>query len=409
MNSNGEQFPTVLQRYRLDAGFSTQDLGGRTFVTRAAVSNIENGRRRAADRRWVETADSAVSAGGALVAAWDRDQARRDAHQRTNALLDETAQVTDELLTLPDVADVDELHAGAADLAVQYLHTPPEPMLDDTSRVYRELARRLRNGAHHQQQVSELQVALGHAAGVMAYAALDLGRPVQAERHAKAVFRMGSLSGNTELQAWARGTQSLIARFGKDYSRAFALVKDGMRYVDHTAGTAGLRLLAGAGQCMANLGDPEAAMSYLDQADQARQAHHPEDAVRGLFTFSEAKQRYYGGSSLMWIPDTAVLRRAAADATAAIDMWAGEPDESRPADDEALAHVYAATAHTRLGDLDAAMSAVRPVLGLPPEQRISWITKRVGELAQRMQSGRFAGSVTAASAVDELQRFTGAA
>jgi len=403
--SSENDLPASVRHYRTAAGLSVRDLAGDVHVSPGWLSNVEHNRRTIDDYALVADLDDTLHAGGALLDAWRHDQERRAAEQQKRTLLDETASLSDELLALPDTADVDELHAGAADLAVQYLHTPPGPMLNATSSVYRELVHRLRNGAHQQKHARELQVALGRAAGVMSYAALDLGNPQHADRHAQAVFRMGALSGNHELQAWARGTQSLIARFGKDYHRAFSLVTDGMKYADHTAGTSGVRLLSGAAQCMANLGHPQAAVDYLDQAEQARATHRPSDEVRGLFTFSEAKGRYYGGSSLMWIPDKNVLGRAVTDATDAIDLWHDEPAESRPVDDEMLAHVYAATAHTRLGDLDAAMHMVRPVLGLPAEQRISWITKRVGELAQHMQSGRFAGSVTATRAVEELQDF----
>lgn len=182
---------------------------------------------------------------------------------------------------------------------------------------------------------------------------------------------------------------------------------EGLRHVDHSAGTAGIRLLAGAAQCAANLGHTERAHDYLAEADQVRASHRPTDEVAGLFTFSEAKGRYYGGSSLMWLPERDALTRAAEDATAAIEMWQGEPDSTRSLDDEHLAHVYAATAHVRLGDLDSAMMSIRPILGLSPDQRISWLVRRARELAVHMGSERHAGSAFAAACVDQLRDWTG--
>lgn len=62
----------------------------------------------------------------------------------------------------------------------------------------------------------------------------------------------------------------------------------------------------------------------------------------------------------------------------------------------------AATAHARLGDLDAAMAAVEPVLALDVAERISWLRKRVRELAALI-AGRCAGSASADEAATALR------
>ncbi|WP_245730129.1 hypothetical protein [Micromonospora pallida] len=94
------------------------------------------------------------------------------------------------------------------------------------------------------------------------------------------------------------------------------------------------------------------------------------DSVDGLFTFSEAKQRYYAGSSLIWLPGTADAERAVGEASQAIRIWETESPEARSLDDEALAHVYQATVHLHLGELDATVAALRPILDLPEDRKI---------------------------------------
>ena len=80
-------------------------------------------------------------------------------------------------------------------------------------------------------------------------------------------------------------------------------------------------------------------------AEQAGQ-----DSLPGLFTFSRAKLAYYGGSTLIWLDRPSDARRAVASATTGIQLWqAGDPAD-RSLDDEALAHVYAALAHVKLGE-----------------------------------------------------------
>jgi hypothetical protein len=278
--SSADRVPDALRRLREDASLSVRDLAARTYMSAGWISNIEHGRRWPDDRRWVDDADDALRAGGRLRAAWDVDNARRASEQRIKRMLIESAAATDEMLAMPDVADVDELYASAADLAGRYPHTPPGPMLTATTSVHAELIRRLREHAHQQKDLRDLRLALGHAADVLSYAALDLGRPEVADRHAQLSFRIGELAGEPELQARARGTQSLINRFERDYTRAFALVKDGLRYADHVTGTAGIRLRSGGPQCLANLGDADAALDYLDQADTMRAQNRPIDQHR---------------------------------------------------------------------------------------------------------------------------------
>lgn len=374
-----EHLPGLLRYYRTAAGRTVRELAEATFVSVSHASNLEHG-RRVPTVEWAATADAYLGGKGQLVTAWRLDQVDRDRRARLAQHVTATDATASELLVLPDAVDLDAMHGQVADLAVAYLHSPPDEMLAAIRGTYDELARRLREDAYRPHEQRELLIALGRASGVLAYATLDIGRPASAIRHAEVAYRMGVRAEHGELAAWARGTSSLVARFERHYDRAQAYVVDGLRYATQHAGTAGLRLLAGAAQCAANLGDAAAAVDYLDQADRAR-ASIGEDEVNGLFTFTAAKQSYYGASSLMWIPEPAALTRAVRDAEAAIEMWQGEGTATRSLDDERLAHVYAATAHVRLGHLDAAMQAVVPVLTLDVADRISWLRKRVEELA----------------------------
>jgi len=75
------------------------------------------------------------------------------------------------------------------------------------------------------------------------------------------------------------------------------------------------------------------------------------------------------------ISEPLALRRAAPSTP--IDIWQYEPVEQRSLDDEALAHVYLATARLKPGEVEGAMDAVRPIIDLPEDRQISWIRKRM--------------------------------
>jgi tetratricopeptide (TPR) repeat protein len=168
-------------------------------------------------------------------------------------------------------------------------------------------------------------------------------------------------------------------------------------------GTGRLRLLCGYAQCHANLGNSRGTNDALDQALTERERLSTTDPVRGIFEFSQAKQHYYAGSSLIWLDGGPDARWAARESADAITNWEDEPPESRSLDDEALAHVYEGTAYLQLGKLDAADAAVRPILDLPPERQISWIRKGRARFAGMLHDDRYAGSRDAADLYDGIQ------
>ncbi|PPJ18754.1 hypothetical protein C5F51_36215 [Nocardia nova] len=132
--------------------------------------------------------------------------------------------------------------------------------------------------------------------------------------------------------------------------------------------------------------------------------HADDDALEGLFGFSPAKQEYYTASALMWLSTPQALEEAERAATNAIAIWEHEPIEQRSLDDESLAHVYLATSRIKLGEIDGAMEAVRPVLNLPEDRQISWIRKRVGQLSDLIvRDSRYRHSRAASAAIEELR------
>lgn len=376
-------------------------LASLTYASSGWIANIERGQRWPSDRHWIHTADDVLHADGELVRAWDADRAQRDVRDRTTAALAASARHADALLAMPDAVDLDTLNESIAALAVRYLYTSPEPILQAATHIQAELVRRLSTGAYQPHDQHDLYLAASRTAGILAYAALDLGNVRIAARHAAAGFKTATLAGHNELRAWTRGTQSLIARFDQRFDEANRFITDGLRYADPHQGTAGTRLHCGAAQCAANLGDLDTTIAALDDADRDRD-HAASDDVGGIFGFPVAKQLYYAGSSLMWLPDHNALSRAVRDAGVAIDMWQHEPSDQRNLDDEALAHIYQATAHIRLGDIDAGMDAVQPILDLPAERQISWITRRLTELASLITDSPQGHTRRAKEAYDHL-------
>ncbi|MET7771530.1 helix-turn-helix transcriptional regulator [Nocardia sp. NPDC005366] len=397
---HGQEFRAVLRDARNSVNASLNDLARDTYTSRGWINNVEAGRRWPS-REWVLSAQ-AILRTESLLPAWEIENSQRDSDIRIKNAIKESEREAHFLLSIePDTADIETINESVADLAVAYLANPAEPMFNQGIALRGELVRRVKSGAFHPRERLDLLTALGRVSGVLSYATLDLGQSTTAMLHAEVARKMGTLAGSSDLVAWAYGTESLIERFDQHYEHARDLLLSAGPYLG--AGTSAIRVLCGLAQCSANLGDTRAAMEYIAQAKKARDIAG-EDAVEGLFTFSPAKQEYYTASALMWLPDQAALKVAEESATRAIAIWEHEPVEQRSLDDEALTHVYLATSRIKLGEIEGAMAAVRPVLDLPNDRQISWIRKRVGELSNLITTdSRYKRSRTASAAVEELR------
>lgn len=394
-------FPELLRARRLHAGLSLADLAELTHYDRSYLHHAETG-RRPATRQLTEAVDGALRARGALMAAWEREDRERREQAATRRTMAASLAASRELCELAAL-DLSDLHDGVAETAVDYLSTPPSPMLERAHALRDDVRMRLQQRHHSPAERSDLYVAAGRLSGVLSYAALDLGDPESALSHASAAAQCAEYAGDAELSAWVAGTRSLIARFQGDYGQALEYVRDGYQWVGSGTGTGEARLRCGEAQCLANLGDSRAANAALDGAEDARDRMRRPDSVDGLFGFSRAKQSYYAGSSLIWLDGGHDAERAAREATTAIEIWSTAPPEERSLDDERLAHVYLATAWVQLGDVEGAADAAHPVLSLPVEDQISWIIKRMERLAGMLSAPRFQGNQTAAETVEAIK------
>jgi tetratricopeptide (TPR) repeat protein len=393
-------FPELLRTLRMQAGLSLAGLAQHVHYDRTSLHHYETG-RRLAPLEVAEAADEVLRANGQLVEAWQREDLQRRQDAAAHRVRAAALAMSRDLTALADL-DISELQDGVSATAVDYLASPPAPMMDRAHVLRGEAFERLRSGHHRPQDRSDLYVAAGRLSGVLSYALLDMGDADEALEHATAAGRCAEFAGDAELAAWVAGTKSLIARFQGDYGRALEYVRDGYQWVGHGNGTGEARLRCGEAQCLANLGDSRAANAALDAAEQARERIRRPDSLEGLFGFSRAKQSYYAGSSLIWLEGGHDAARAAREATTAIELWQAGPVQERSLDDERLAHIYLATARVQLDDVEGAADAIRPVLSLPLEEQISWIVKRADRLAGMLSAPRYTGNRTAEETVEAI-------
>jgi transcriptional regulator with XRE-family HTH domain len=395
------RFGFLLRELRQARGMSLSGLADTIHFNRSYISNVETG-KRLPEEVFAELADRELRAGGKLLSCWKvADEARRS-HRKVRKALLSTAQES-EFLSALDADDIDSESVGGTIgwLAVSYLNTPPAPMLAEAARLRSAVVKSLKSHGKPGELEGDYLIAAGRLSGVLAYAALDLGAARDARLHATAAFRCAERINDNELRAWTRGTQSLIARFEGDYRLALDMAREG--YENYSGkGTSVARLLCGVAQSLANLGDSQGANDALAKAAESREKMRTTDSLGGLFGFSEAKQHYYAGSSLIWLDGPENARRAAYEASKAIEIWQKSPMSERSLDDEALAHIYWATALVKLDEIDEAGLVLRPIFALPSERRISWIVKRMHRISDMLTNPRYSKSPLAASLREEI-------
>ncbi|MFE9966428.1 helix-turn-helix domain-containing protein [Streptomyces sp. NPDC005525] len=390
----------MLRRLRLKSGMTVAQVAQHTDVDPTSMHRFEEG-HRPSPYDIVEKADELFSAGGRLSEAWRRDDAERHAAAGAHRTKATALAMSHDLSALSEL-DIAALQEGVDATAVDYLASPPAPMMNRAHVLRADALERIRSRHHRPADRSDLYVAAGRLSGILAYALLDMGHPGEALAHADAADRCAQHAGDSGLAAWVAGTKSLIARFQGNYSTALEYVRGGYQWVGSGHGTGETRLRCGEAQCLANLGDSRAANDALDGAQEARERIRQEDSLGGLFGFSPAKQNYYAASSLIWLQGGRDAERAAREATAAIALWQAGPVTERSLDDERLAQIYLATARVQLDDVEGAAEAIQPVLTLPVQEQISWIVKRADRLAQMLSEPRYARNRTAAETVDSI-------
>jgi tetratricopeptide (TPR) repeat protein/transcriptional regulator with XRE-family HTH domain len=298
-----------------------------------------------------------------------------------------------------------QLTAELEHLARRYGDVPPLEMLDQ--------ARRLRNESHRLSertrapgQLADLHLITGAACGLLARASWDLGAWSAAIEQAHAAGIYGQLVGHSGLQAWAAGTEALIAFWRGRPRDAVAAAERGLQLA--TAGTPQARLRCIAARAWAYLGAADRVQAELASADEALgQAGGPNaeilhDEIAGEYGWNQARHAMCAATALLGAGD---LYSAAARAREAIAFPAG----GDAADDLVTAKALADLACVELasGRLDAAQDALDPVWDVAPEFRSYPLIGRLESAAATLTGPRYAHSRSATDLGERIRVYCG--
>lgn len=255
---------------------------------------------------------------------------------------------------------LDQFDADVERLARDFVGRPLSLLIPEIRTVRAEVFRLLQ-GRQRPSQTRHLYVVAGWLCGLAAHVSLDLGDRSAASTHARTVVQCADIAEHPDLRAWARSFQSLAAYWAGDHRRAADLAQAGYEEGRGPGtGTIKARLLSLEARARAAGGDDHNALRSLDLADEARSSAVP-DELSGVFSFPEAKQWAYTGTTLLAVGGDEQIRRAITASNRAVELYQAGPEGDRSPGDLQAAHLDLATAYLAGGEVeeaDAKLSAV---------------------------------------------------
>ncbi len=274
---------------------------------------------------------------------------------------------------------LDQLHADVRHLASAYLTKPPVELVPQLTRLRRDVFDLL-DARQRPRYLPDLYLAAGQICALLAHACADLGRPYDADTHARTAWFAADYAEDQQLRAYVRWVQANVAYWAGDYRRAAQYAESGL--ADMTDPSTQLRLASQLARAHAACSDERAALTALDVAMDALPRVRPRGDDQGVMWFDPGKARYYAAEVHLALGGRRHNEQALEQARSALDTFT----PSSPAEFIAAAELDTARAHLGLGDLDAATVRIHRVLELPVELRTTPIVERVVRAADELRA-----------------------
>jgi len=298
---------------------------------------------------------------------------------------------------------LEQIRADVIRLSHDYMTGEPWPLFQEMrrvrARIHAALDRRL-----WPRDETELYFLLAVLNALMAVAAKDLGSPRAAEELVRSGWAFAVLIDNRPLMAQLRVGMSGIAYWSRPRQSA-QYAANGLEYL--SAGPNGAQLHLMHARAAARFGDANEARRAIAAASDAREHRHEDDLLEigGEFGYSRATQHYHAGSTLVEIPDAEDDALTELELAAELYAAGPEPGEDHSKHAEMIARIDLGTAQLRASRLDAATSALAPVLALPRNKRIDSLPQRFGRVRAELADPRYHGSGQARELDERIEHF----
>ena len=299
---------------------------------------------------------------------------------------------------------LEQLRDEVARLVRAYPVRPLPGLAGDLVEV-QDVAFRLLEGRQRPAYTRELYLLAGVMSGLLAEASLGLGDPHTAMTQARTGYICADNAGHDGLRAWIRGFQSMTAYWAGWPHEALRYARSGADAAARTRGTAAVYLPALEARAYAVLGDADESRDAVERAHAAREQVVPDelDEFAGQLTFTRPRQLYYAADAMVWLPGE--HERAEREAAEAVDAYEHAEQAEQSFVNEALARADLAFARASRGELGGTRTALRPVLDLTSQQRVSPIVTSALRIHGALRDPRYQGSPTARELQEEIEGF----
>ena len=296
-------------------------------------------------------------------------------------------------------ATLEHYAAQARQLARDYVHAAPYPLLLDARRLRDRVAAKLQ-GRQRPDQTRDLYLIAAQVCGMLAWMSGDLGYQRAAQAHAWTAWVCAEQADHDGARAWVRATQSKLAYWDSRHVESAQLAEDGLRWA--APGSVPALLASQMARALARAGRPGDAGLALARARAERDRAAGEDEVGGAFGLTDAQYHYLAGSTQLWRHDPA---QAISESAQAVELFQARRPGQPHYGPEALTRIDQACAYLQQEDLDAAHAALRPVLGLLPDLRMELVTQNLGLARQALAQPAFHDAVLARELQEESETY----
>ena len=277
--------------------------------------------------------------------------------------------------------------------AEEHATRPPIVLLAKVQQIHAMIQALLRGGRQRHRQTSEL---LRLDADLLAHLCQLLGdvrHDQAASAYAGASIALADEAGSGSAMAFS--AQAQIARWRGRYAQAADLAAKGLE--SNPPGALRMLLAYQEADAAAATGQmPQRARLALEQAD----ALDGDATTYSAWSCPPARRAHFRMGVAIGLGEPQEVLRIAAEAE---PMW--QREKARAFGTWAHFQITAAKAHVMLDSTDGAMQQVAPVLGLPPEYRISTLAQHVATLDALLLDQRFSKSRQVASLREQLSGF----
>ncbi|MBV9483808.1 MAG: hypothetical protein JO249_24130 [Acidobacteria bacterium] len=264
---------------------------------------------------------------------------------------------------------------------------------------------RLLDGHQYPRQTNELYFLASIICSVLADASDCFGYRRAAVEQTRAAWAYAEIIGHNSLRVWCRSMQACLAYLDERPKQALTLAQSGRRYAGSNE-LSHLRLHSNEGLFLACLGRKDEAIRAFDLARDARSRVEGTDElfddIGGTFSSPAGKQFLFAADGFLKLGFTF---KAEESAQAALDMYTSGPARDRDYANEARAQISLATARLIGGDADGARDAIRPVLELPAQRRVDWLTNDMKSFRRAIVQSPLQGSSGLHGLESEIENF----